>query len=174
MSKKEEILHKLTTEDRNYIKEKFKEKDRQITDLETKLAENENELQKYKIEELADACADLGMPKLSKAQLWKSIEDHHTRNMVIEKQLEIADKENNELKHQLEEKEKQVIAFAKEIAVLNRNVEAYKTLAVDLFNSKNKKTIEELEKARKYVDGRTYLAQYLDERVKQLKENRNV
>lgn len=30
MSKKEEILHKLSTEDRNYIKEKFKEKDEEI------------------------------------------------------------------------------------------------------------------------------------------------
>ena len=30
MSKKEEILHKLNTEDRNYIKEKFKEKDEEI------------------------------------------------------------------------------------------------------------------------------------------------
>lgn len=38
MSKKEEILHKLSTEDRNYIKEKFKEKDAKIKDLERRLA----------------------------------------------------------------------------------------------------------------------------------------
>lgn len=31
MSKKEEILHKLSTEDRNYIKEKFKEQDQNQT-----------------------------------------------------------------------------------------------------------------------------------------------
>lgn len=38
MSKKEEILHKLRTEDRNYIKEKFKEKDQKIAELEHRLA----------------------------------------------------------------------------------------------------------------------------------------
>ncbi len=38
MSKKEEILHKLSTEDRNYIKERFKEKDAKIADLEHRLA----------------------------------------------------------------------------------------------------------------------------------------
>ena len=37
MSKKEEILHKLSTEDRNYIKKKFKE-------LESKLEESERQL----------------------------------------------------------------------------------------------------------------------------------
>lgn len=35
MSKKEEILHKLSTEDRNYIKEKFKEKDAKNTTIRT-------------------------------------------------------------------------------------------------------------------------------------------
>ncbi len=38
MSKKEEILHKLSTEDRNYIKEKFKEKDAKIQQLEHRLS----------------------------------------------------------------------------------------------------------------------------------------
>lgn len=38
MSKKEEILHKLSTEDRNYIKEKFKEKDQKIKALEHRLS----------------------------------------------------------------------------------------------------------------------------------------
>lgn len=38
MSKKEEILHKLNTEDRNYIKEKFKEKDAKIKDLKHRLS----------------------------------------------------------------------------------------------------------------------------------------
>ena len=38
MSKKEEILHKLSTEDRNYIKEKFKEKDAKIKDLAHRLS----------------------------------------------------------------------------------------------------------------------------------------
>jgi len=38
VSKKEEILHKLNTEDRNYIKEKFKEKDAKIKDLKHRLS----------------------------------------------------------------------------------------------------------------------------------------
>ena len=38
MSKKEEILHKLNTEDRNYIKEKLKEKDQKIAELEHRLS----------------------------------------------------------------------------------------------------------------------------------------
>ena len=33
MSKKEEILHKLDAKDRNYLKEKFREKDKQIASL---------------------------------------------------------------------------------------------------------------------------------------------
>lgn len=37
MSKKEEILHKLNTEDRNYIKERFKEKDAKIERLKKSL-----------------------------------------------------------------------------------------------------------------------------------------
>ena len=45
MSKKEEILHKLSTEDRNYIKEKFKEKDANIKDLQSQLAEKEKKIE---------------------------------------------------------------------------------------------------------------------------------
>ena len=61
----------------------------------------------------------------------------------------------NELKQQLAEKDKE-----------------FEWLHQKLAKGINAKAIEELEKVRKYVDGRTYLAQYLNERVNQLKEGK--
>ena len=47
MSKKAEILHKLSTDDRVYLSEKFKEKDTKIAELQDKLAEKDSELDKW-------------------------------------------------------------------------------------------------------------------------------
>ena len=61
----------------------------------------------------------------------------------------------DDLKQQLTEKEKE-----------------FEWLHQKFAKGTNAKAIEELEKVRKYVDGRTYLAQYIDERVNQLKEGK--
>ena len=157
MSKKEEILHKLTTEDRNYIKEKFKEKDQQITDLEAKLPE--------------------------------SNESHHKNIVELTKMATEKDRKIEELKQQLADKDKEIKKLTKSFAYKNNEdltttingvkftteqIIALQQVGYSAEYDKNQIAITELEKARKYVDGRTYLAQYLDERVKQLKENRNV
>ena len=71
MSKKEEILHKLSTEDRNYIKKKFKEREEfcigqveSLTNLINVLIEENKEL-RVEIENLENAnrglCETLGM-----------------------------------------------------------------------------------------------------------------
>lgn len=59
MSKKEEILHKLSTEDRNYIKEKFKEKDEEIKILKKALY-----LATEQISELQFGCEEFNMCQL--------------------------------------------------------------------------------------------------------------
>ena len=64
-----------------------------------------------------------------------------------------ASEEIAELKQQLTEKEKE-----------------FEWLHQKFAKETNAKAIEELEKVRKYVDGRTYLAQYIDERVNQIKD----
>ena len=46
MSKKAEILHKLSTDDRVYLSEKFKEKDAKIAELQDKLAKKDEEITK--------------------------------------------------------------------------------------------------------------------------------
>lgn len=53
MSKQEEILHKLTTEERNYIKNKMREKDNLIAKLEKALKEKDRLIQDI-IESLPD------------------------------------------------------------------------------------------------------------------------
>lgn len=79
------------------LREDLCQKDKHIKELEI-------EIEKYKLDELADAVADLGMPKLTKHELWQSIEQQHSKNMTLEKLLEKA----NDEKLELEQSQKQL------------------------------------------------------------------
>lgn len=73
-------------------------------------------------------------------------------------------KENEQLKRQLEEKEKEIEIFKDFINckgcvdVIKKSNENQKQLA-----------IQELEKVKKFVDGRTFCANYIEQRIKELK-----
>ena len=72
-----------------------------VQDIKQQLEEKDKELQKYKINEFGDAICDFAYGAMSKTQLWKSIEEHQARNMVLEKQLAEKDKEIDRLNHKL-------------------------------------------------------------------------
>lgn len=175
---------------------KLIEQQEQIADLETKLAESEEELQIYKLEELADTVADLGMPKVSKYQLWQSIEDQHSRNMVLEKRLEMANEEIAQLKQQLADTETQnkrvleklelIVAVNQELEQVKNGLRYEKTIRAELYKLQiNQTAIDTLEKVKKIVsktDEKGYLIRFansderfkfyeeIDKQIKQLKK----
>lgn len=81
------------------------------------------------------------------------------------KEIQKLTKERNQLKQQLAEKDEEIEILDKNNAFLRGVWEANEQDKISF-------AVAELKKVRKYVDGRTYLAQYLDERVKQLKEGK--
>ena len=116
MSKKEEILHKLNTEDRNYIKKKFKEREEfcigqvesltnlinvlieenkelndEKFDLERKLTEKEEEIEELKQTKLLDdlhyATLTLLIGDKTRADLWALVEEHAMRELVLEERI---------------------------------------------------------------------------------------
>lgn len=117
MSKQEEILHKLSTDDRNYIKEKIK---RLKEELE-KITANYNEL--YKLVQRRDDEIETLSKKINRYE-----------NMFRGRAI-------------------------KRTGDMQKDIELYvKQLA-----------IQELEKVKNFVDGRTYCADYINKRIQELK-----
>lgn len=131
MSKKEEILHKLTTKDRNYIKEKFREKDQKITELEAKLAESETdnkalicdyESRITKHQELMSWLEhDNEQLKHQLAESEKKYEDRKQFCInEIDSQMDLINnllKENTELQQKLNEKEKEISVLISQLCL---------------------------------------------------------
>ena len=76
--------------------------------------------------------------------------------------------EIQQLKQQLVEKEKELAYMTKQAKKFNNEAQKYYEDAY--CNSfQNQKAITELEKVQTYVDGRTFLTDYLKNRIKELK-----
>ena len=76
--------------------------------------------------------------------------------------------ENNQLKQQLVEKEKELAYMTKQAKKFNNEAQKYYEDAY--CNSfQNQKAIAELKKVKNFVDGRTYCADYINKRIQELK-----
>lgn len=178
------------------IIDRFEEKDKKITDLETKLAEYKSKTRvafgqlasfqlqyddlkkEYKGQEglLEKTLAtntklqlELDQIKQQLVESEKQVKHWHDLYNNRDKQFQSVRQRYhllNKLQSNYDKKDKLHLAYMQCAELIEENEKLKKQL--------EEKQIQELENVRKYVDGRTYLAQYLDERVKQLKENRNV
>ena len=85
-------------------------------------------------------------------------------------------KENDKLKQKLEEKDKEIerlknLFELNNEVVINQGKEIF-DLRVQVLQQKQNQTqlaIQELEKVKNFVDGRTYCANYIKKRIKELK-----
>ena len=81
----------------------------------------------------------------------------------------------DKLKQQFIEKEKELEIYKNtNMVVVGGRSQGKKRFAqIKIKEIQNQTAIDELKKAKKYVDGRTYLAQYLNKRILELSEARN-
>lgn len=81
----------------------------------------------------------------------------------------------DKLKQQFIEKEKELEIYKNTnmIVVGGRSQGKKHFTQIKIKEIQNQTAIDELKKAKKYVDGRTYLAQYLNKRILELSEERN-
>lgn len=142
--------------------------DAKITDLEAKLAEYEKEIKALKSKE-------------KKIQLHTK-RDWFERCCLLENKSISLGFENSELKQQLAKKDKEIEKLTEELDDKN-----FCKDFVDLYTENKLKTqmlhenwkdkisfaVKHLEKVLNLVDGRTYVAQYLKDQIKQLKEKSN-
>ena len=84
--------------------------------------------------------------------------------------------ENNQLKQQLEEKDKEIerlknLFKLNNEVVINQGKEIFDLRVQVLQQKQNQKqlAIQELEKVKNFIDGRTYCADYINKRIQDLK-----
>lgn len=84
---------------------------------------------------------------------------------------------NKQLKQQLEEKDKEIEKLKQQYTILeNENGKLTTDLIMDKYKKAKKEVsfgkqlaIQELEKVKNFVDGRTYCADYINKRIQELK-----
>ena len=141
MSKLKQLLFSLNDTDRKTIEEKLKEKDQQIDQLKQQLTEKQNTIDEIN-KEFVQAVRDW---KTLCAEKDKEIENLRQIINTIQQNIRQYNKEDYEDKQLLYQ----------DIDMLKQN--------------QTKLTIQELEKVKNYVDGRTYCADYINKRIQELK-----
>lgn len=175
MSRKEEILHKLSTEDRNYIKKKFKEREEfcigqveSLTNLINILIEENKELvdENFKLEtKLAESKEQLIAMNEKSNKIKK--ESYYFKQQLAEKEKEISElKKCGDVDHfhsLLEEQKKEKVIF------MNK--------CEKLLESQNQTAIAELKQVKAYIHKNIFimdgddvddLERYFDKRIKSL------
>ena len=108
-------------------------------------------------------------------QLYKQLLSSEEQNKRVLEKLDIITRYNQELETKLAEKDKELEIYKNinTIVVGGRSQGKKHFTQVKIKKIQNQTAVDELKKAKKYVDGRTYLAQYLNKRILELSEARN-
>ena len=183
MSKKEEILHKLSTEDRNYIKKKFKEGEEfcigqveSLTNLINVLIEVNKELndEKFDLEaKLAELREQITILEEENGKTFMNFFNICRQDTELKLQLTEADKLMQEylskclsLEKQLAEKEDAVKYLQ---GIKRYDIGEMIAQNIKLKQLQNKTVIEELKKVKKYWLKHEDIGYYIDQQIKSLK-----
>ena len=108
-------------------------------------------------------------------QLYRRLLSAEEQNKRVLEKLDIITRSNQELETKCAEQEKELEIYKNtNMVVVGGRSQGKKRFAqIKIKEIQNQTAIDELKKAKKYVDGRTYLAQYLNKRILELSEARN-
>ena len=108
-------------------------------------------------------------------QLYQRLLSAEEQNKRVLEKLDIITRSNQELETKCAEQEKELEIYKNtNMVVVGGRSQGKKRFAqIKIKEIQNQTAIDELKKAKKYVDGRTYLAQYLNKRILELSEARN-